>query len=321
MKSWSVFIGFAVVCADVDDTTSLLQVNKHKDQEFEDCYVKGGCKTTTTTPSIEEMVVTQPEDVIVDKPKPDTDVERDHYCGPQAAEFINTNLKNPAVNNLGGVGPGGRGSGRWKGKQVIAYECGMKQDGKCVDIVISAVGNNYYNAHKGKRKWMRWGWVEGDDFLAEYNGDFRDNVVSIGSLFKGEYKFKFSFYDENKDPVVIDYLPMTFYDLDGTAGLAGDVRYEEVLTQDAEGVVVFAHSTLARVKPIKHSCSQQACRVESVTQEVDEPDSYDTLTDDEKSAAATFLFAGKSSIELSYKLNYDHRVMFFKGSKALYCKD
>jgi len=325
MKCLSFIAGVAVAFAEVEETTSLLQSNKHKvekhkEHEIEDCYVNGGCKTTTTTT---EAIITETTtswaEVIVDKPDPDSETDQDKYCGPKAAEFSNENLKTATVNNLGGLGPGGEGTGRWKGWQVIAYECGIVlQDGTCVDVVISTEGNNYFDKHKSRFKKVNG--RNGRQFVEKYNGDAREGVIGIGALFQGEYRIKFSFYDVNKNPVVIDYLPLTFYDLDGTDILAGGrIRFEEVLTDDAEGVVVFAHSTLEDVQPIKHNCRQGTCRVQSVTQEVELPQSFDTLTDDEKSAAATFLFAHKSSIQLTYKLNFDHRVMLFKGSKSLYC--
>jgi len=207
---------------------------------------------------------------------------------------------------------------------VIAYECGIVlHDGECVDVVISAVGKDYYNAHTGRarlaseRKFGR----SAKNFIAAYNGDKRANVVGIGALVPGAYKFKFSFYNKDKMPVEIDYLPMTFYDLDGKSDLRGDTRYEVAATDDAEGLVAFKHPTLNGVDKIKHQCKGKTCWVESVTQEVQIPTSFDTLSDDEKSAAATFLFAHKSSVEITYKLNFGHRVFLFKGSKSLYCAE
>lgn len=352
MKSFGALVSLAVALAEpVDEATYLLQLgNKQRSQETEGCYVKGGCHTTTTTTTTTRTRPTRPPtttaswgEVVVDTPPGGGETDQPKYCGPEGSEFTKENLRRATVNNLGGMGPGTgrtrtdrtglRGSGRWAGEEVIAYECGIKKpDGTCVDVVISAANSNYKDAHKAKRgehfsvtrkrdeavhKFGR----SSEDFIAAYNGDKRSNVIGIGALVPGEYKFKFSFYDKNKNPVEVDYLPMTFYDLDGKDDLGGGLRYEEAYTSDAEGLVAFAHPTLEGVNNLEHNCEDGVCKVQSVTQEVEIPTNFDTLSDDEKSAAATFLFAHKSSIELTYNLNHGHRVFLFKGSKSLYCDE
>lgn len=269
----------------------------------------------------------------MDIPKPDAEIDPEKFCSDEAVEFDASSLRNAKVNNLGGMGPGGRGSGRYAGKPVIAYECGIKSATLgCVDVVISSVKqgriDRYNQRHTDSRlagQYQRQFRRSPAQFIAAYNGDKRPGVAAIGALVPGEYEFEFSFYNgRTGEPVEIPYLPMTFYDLDGKNDInGGATRYEVAYTKDAEGVVSFKHSTLADDRKMVHKCSDSdgVCIVESVTQEVEIPRSFDTLTPAEKSAAATFLFAHKKSIKLTYKLNYGHRVFLFKGSKSLYCDE
>jgi len=260
-------------------------------------------------------------------PRPDAEIDPQSFCSDEAVEFYAPSLRTPNVNNLGGMGPGDAGTGRYAGQEVIAYECGIKRaDMSCVDVVISAATEAYKTAHNTRNRARsaaesKFGRTS-KAFIGAYNGNSKPSVAAIGALVPGEYDFNFNFYDSTTgEPVEIGYLPMTFYDLDGKNDLSGDRRYEVASTGDSEGVVSFKHSTLEEHRKLKHSCDDGVCIVESVTQEVEIPNNFDTLSPAEKSAAATFLFAHKSQITINYKLNYGHRVFLFKGSKSLYCDE
>jgi len=255
------------------------------------------------------------------------------------------------VNDLAGLGPL-PASGKWShiGKAIV-YEEITKHDGRKVDLIITS-DDAYKNEHTLPRLLQYdhndgndaddnggWGfggakfhrrratkaappttttsWRNGDaaDFMEKYNGAYRSGVVSVGALYPGTYEFTFKFqYHDDGEPAVLDYLPLTFYDLDGKP-LGNGKTYEVAESCDAEGVVVFKRSKLK-----SHKKEGKCCKVEGAEVEMPIPSSWEKLDNDAKAGAATFLFKGKSEFVFKYTLNYQHRVFVMKGSKALACK-
>merc|ERR1711957_1074356 len=226
------------------------------------------------------------------------------------------------VNNLGGMGPD------LTLPEEIRYKNVATVDGGNVHLVITA-NDPTTTAAPRQRRWGRphqqsgpesyksanWNHREkgrkGQDFVAQYNGNrHRTDVIAIGSLSKGDFSFTFSFVNDDGDAVVMDKLPMTFYDLDGSTGVRGK-SYEVVTTQDAVMLEALDGSL------VTHSCASDSdnnliCTAKSATVEVDIPINFDELTDATKRAAITFFFENRSSFEITYTLNYAHRVFLFK---------
>merc|ERR1719469_100485 len=234
------------------------------------------------------------------------------------------------LNNLGGMGPSsGSSTNKYRDMPWIVYEGIMVLDGRSVDLIISDVsgGNKYYMDNIQEEYLVRKSRAvdnyktNGTAFVLKYNGKFRPDVISIGSLATGEYNFKFSFVDPEQSnlggqvPVTVPYLPMTFFDLDGKTTSLGE-SFEVASTWDAEGVE-YVQGT-----KVDHGCKQipgdkHFCYANSAREEIKIPDNFNELSDDTKKAAATFLFKDKSHFTINYKLNYPHRVFLFKGSCAL----
>jgi len=294
---------------------------------------KGSCAlTTTATTTTTTTTSTGSHQVGVDGDG-DTDVNK--YCGGSMASRFDDHALNSrlTLNNLGGMGPSSGGSTYKYGDMPwIVYEGIMVVDGRSVDLIISDVsgGNKYYMDNTDEQlstvvaKVYSSGesdWRDGTAFALKYNGRFRPDVISIGSLATGEYKFNFSFVDSEQSdlrrqvPVTVPYLPMTFFDLDGKTTSLGE-SFEVASTWDAEGVE-YVQGT-----KVDHGCKQmpgdkQFCYANSAREEIKIPPNFNELSVDTKKAAATFLFKDKSHFTINYKLNHPHRVFLFKGSCVL----
>merc|ERR1712194_690914 len=100
---------------------------------------------------------------------------------------------------------------------------------------------------------------------------------------------------------------MTFFDLDGDTRGAGGKSYEVVTTADSAGMEYVIGSK------VQHHCDDGFCTAESAKKEVKIPEDFDTLSPETRLAAVTFFFEGRSSFDITYTLNYEHRVFLFKG--------
>lgn len=172
--------------------------------------------------------------------------------------------------------------------------------------------NNWDHTWRGKT---------GQGFAGDYNGnEHRDDVIGIGSLAVGSYPFRFCFVNNTDDSAVtLPYVPMTFYDLDGKDDKA-PLRYEEVSTDDAEGIEGTVHSLVDyRARPgSPWGCKAKAggghrCSARSANQEIQIPEDFDHLTPQTQKASITMMFKDKSCFDITYTLNYPHRVFLFKG--------
>lgn len=209
-------------------------------------------------------------------------------------------MSKPTKNNLGGMGPGDDDS------EQMRYDKVTTIDGEDVHLIITT-DSTYKTKNDGyvaKR-------TTGNAFIAKYNGGGatgRSDVMAIGSLAKGEFTFKFSFVDDNGAAVVIPFLPMTFFDLDGsTAREARGKSYEVVTTGDSAGIESVVGSKVV------DDCALGFCTAHSAKVEIDIPNDFTHLTPETKKAAVTFFFEDKSSFDITYTLNYEHRVFLFKG--------
>jgi len=326
-----------VVAQEVDDTAYLLQTRtqQQKSGDVEDCYVTGGCSTTAATEAPTTTTTEAPTTTTARPTRPATTTPRptrptttttttpkpppvgmhvevppgkkeegfDDYC----TTGTKLKLSKPSSNNLGGMGPKTTDAKEMRYKNVATTA-----DGKAVNLVITTDGTYY---KKNLPKTFRSGSYTqtGKTFISKYNGggpEGRSDVMAIGSLEKGAYTFNFKFENDAGEAVVIDYLPMTFFDLDGSTRVRGK-SYEEVVTVDA-AATLFVTGT-----HVKHSCVDvgdvTTCSAQGAKVEVDIPANFDHLTAATKRAAITFFFKGKSSFDIKYTLNWDHRVFLFKG--------
>jgi len=321
-----------------DETAYLLQTRtqQQKSGDVDDCYVTGGCSTTaateapTTTTTEAPTTTTRPTRPATTTPRPTrptrpatttTEAPEPPPVGmaieeapavpgvpkPSYDEFCTTgtvlSLSNPVINNLGGMGPG-------RGEKVIKYNHVAKVDvdgqPTAVNLVIST-DNEYYQANIHKSAYGQ----TGKSFIGKYNGggpSGRSDVMAIGSLATGDFTFKFEFTDDNGTPVVVPHLPMTFFDLDGsTAREARGKSYEVVTTKDSAGIESVVGSKVVDV------CARGSCTANSAKEEITIPDDFSHMSAETKKAAVTFFFQDKSSFDITYTLNYEHRVFLFKG--------
>lgn len=188
----------------------------------------------------------------------------------------------------------------------MRYDKVTTVDGKDVHLIITTDSN-----YKTKNDGFYAKNTNGNAFIAKYNGggsSGRSDVMAIGSLAKGDFTFKFTFLDDDDAEVVIPFLPMTFFDLDGsTAREAGGRSYEVVSTKDSAGIESVVGSKVEDV------CARGYCTANSAKVEITIPNDFNHMSDETKKAAVTFLFEGKSSFDITYTLNYEHRVFLFKG--------
>jgi len=323
-----------VVAQEVDDTAYLLQTRtqQQKSGDVEDCYVTGGCSTTAATEAPTTTTTEAPTTTTARPTRPATTTPRptrptrptttttttpnpppvgmnieeqpgkktsyDLYC----KTGTKLKLTNPFSNNLGGMGPTTTDAEEMRYKNVATV------NGSAVNLVITTDGTYYA---KNSVKTFRSGSYTqtGQSFISKYNGGGplgRSDVMAIGSLDKGAYTFTFKFENDAGEAVVIDYLPMTFFDLDGSTRVRGK-SYEEVESDEAESILYVDGSH------VKHTCDPAPCKAQGAKVEVEIPGNFDHLTPATKRAAVTFFFEGKSTFDIKYTLNYDHRVFLFKG--------
>jgi len=329
-----------------DETAYLLQTRtqQQKSADVDDCYVTGGCSTTaateapttttteapttttarptrpaTTTPrptrptrptttTTEAEVAPPPVGFVIDTPPGVPPVVHDDYCG--ASNVLQ--LTKPAGNNLGGMGPTKTIRKGWRysdAPKELRYNkvttTGTFPDKKDVHLVITASANyktNNVNAYEFG--------TSGEDFIDKHNGggeSGRSDVMAIGSLAKGSYTFTFKFEDDEGEAVVIPYLPLTFFDLDGSTKADGGKSYEVVSTTDADGQELIVGSE------VSHNCDDGECVAEGAKKEIKIPSNFGDPDPDTSKAAITFFFKGKSTFDITYTLNWPHRVFLFKG--------
>lgn len=337
MRVLGFLLSVTVVAQEVDDTAYLLQTRtqQQKSGDVDDCYVTGGCSTTaateapTTTTTEAPTTTTRPTRPATTTPRPTrptrpatttTEAPEPPPVGmaieeapavpgvpkPSYDEFCTTgtelSLSNPVINNLGGMGPG-RGS-----EKVIKYKhvTKVQVDGVWtpVNLVISP-DNAYYQANIHKSAYGQ----TGKSFIGKYNGGGprgRSDVMAIGSLAAGDFKFKFEFTDDKGTPVVVPHLPMTFFDLDGSTRVNGK-SYEEIKTHDALATLYVDGTS------VTHSCADGICAAKGAKVEIEIPANFKHLTSKTKMAAITFFFKTTSSFEITYTLNWEHRVFLFNG--------
>jgi len=355
MRSFGLMTLAFASAQEVDETAYLLQTRtlQQKSGEVEDCFVSGGCVTTTTTeapttttteapttprptrptrPATTTTEATTTTTTEAAEPPPigrtitDLGIPPSHnkFCNPTNPQHVLA-LNKPTINNLGGM-PGKNNLGAMSpedGLKQLRYDKVTKtDDGVDVHLIVTT-GDTYktentdfkadYEAERKAERISRdRDWLtkkNGPDFVKTYNGLYKDAAMSIGSLAKGSYTFTFSFFDANDEPFVIPFLPMTFFDLDGDVDNAGGKSYEVVTTMDSQGIESVVGSLT------KDSCDDttNVCTVNSAKEEITIPSDFNHLSDHTKKAAVTFLFEGKSTFDITYTLNHEHRVFLFKG--------
>jgi len=324
----------AVIAQEVDDTAYLLQTRtQQKSGDEEDCYVTGGCSTaaattttteapTTTTarptrptrPATTTPRPTRPTTTTTEAPKPPPigmhletvpegeTPDYDDYCGIGATKL---KLSNPIINNLGGMGPD-------RGDKVIKYKhvATVDVDGTATPVNLEiSTDDTYYKANRGEKAYGK----TGQSFIGKYNSGGarrgrggRTDVMAIGSLAKGSFTFTFKFTDDDNNAVVVPHLPMTFFDLDGSTKVDGK-SYEELQTKDALSI---AYVTGTKVT---HSCDNGICASKGAKVEIEIPSDFKHLSADTRKAAVTFFFKSTSSFDITYTLNWQHRVFLFNG--------
>jgi len=282
---------------------------------------------TTTTPTVGEQREDPPDR---ETDGGDDDFDRWDYCKTRSKLDI-SNLKS---NNLGGMGPNFNDEAEIRYGDVLSWKDG-------VDLVITSVptmsqteGGKVHKGKKGKKGKGKGKGKGNDDeeedpyyennidfeakgttgkeFIAKYNGDeYRTDVMAIGSLATGNYTFRFCFEDADGSPVTVPFVPMTFFDLDGSTKVEPK-SYEEVSTHDA--------SAMESVKgsEVEHECTKQKdgtnfCKCSSAKQEIEIPSHFGSLSAHTRVAAITMFFKQKSCFDLTYTLNYPHRVFLFRG--------
>jgi len=327
----------AVIAQEVDDTAYLLQTRtQQKSGDEEDCYVTGGCSTaaattttteapTTTTarptrptrPATTTPRPTRPTTTTTEAPKPPPigmhvetvpegeTPDYDDYCG-ETATATALKLSNPIINNLGGMGPDTRV------RPVIRYVhvATVEVDGTPTPVNLEiSTDDSYYKANIRERAYGQ----TGPSFIGKYNSGGskrgrggRTDVMAIGSLAKGSFKFTFKFMDDDGIAVVVPHLPMTFFDLDGSTKVDGK-SYEELKTNDALSIA-YVDGT-----KVTHSCDNGTCASKGALEEIEIPSDFKHLSAQTRKAAVTFFFKSTSSFDITYTLNWQHRVFLFNG--------
>ncbi len=183
----------------------------------------------------------------------------------------------------------------------------------------------YEQAHKNAPDYDN---VSPAEFAEKYNGvQDGKNVASIGTLSTGTFSFTFHFTYADGSDAVIDYLPLTFYDLDGGA--------ENVATCDAVGEAVHKPNFTCVddrdtkvYYPVNATCDDSSecsgalkCFADAYPEEVQEPEDWADMNPEQKLAAVTYLFKGKSTFDMTYTTTKQHRVYIFRGSNELICKE
>lgn len=196
----------------------------------------------------------------------------------------------------------------------LNYACIIHLNGECVDLRITngkcADGTDslFPSRH---RDWA------GKKFNDKYNGAYRDGIVSVGAEVVGTYNFDFEFTKgSDRVPVVLPYLPLTFFDLDGKDSLPNGESYEVAKTCDAAAMLTYSDPTTQ----VTHEVDGDGCYVvKGGTNEVAIPENWDVLGDEQKKVAVTFGFNQTSKFSMEYTLNYRHRVFIMQASKNMGC--
>jgi len=226
-------------------------------------------------------------------------------CGFCAGSSTLLNFRKNQIktNNLGGLGPRGGPGG-----QCIWWTKIGDLGGRSMDLIMSAVGSSYGRANARYKRWGR----SGRWFAKRFHGVLKQGGGSAGSMKAGNYHFKYRFiYTGTNSPAQIDYLPLTYYDLDGGK--------EFVRTNHAVAVAVAKPTGMAR-----YGCARRGggyhCYADGARREYRFPRNLDRLSRYEKMASVTFLFRQRSTFVMNYKTTYDHRVFLFRGTGAIMCK-
>lgn len=224
------------------------------------------------------------------------------FCGGRVT-VLSFNKNQIKTNNLGGLGPKAGPGGPciwWTNVGVL--------NGHKIDLTMTPVGGAYGSANAKYKRWGR----SGKWFARRFHGSIRRGVGSAGSMKAGKFVFLYKFmYSKSKKPATINYLPLTFYDLDGGK--------EFVRTYDAVGVAA-AKPTGMQGFGCQKRGSKKYCWANGARREYRFPRNFDRLSRYEKMSSITFLFKNKASFKMHYKTTYDHRIFMFKGSEALVCK-
>lgn len=276
--------------------------------------------TTTTTAAPTTPAPTRPsygENKIKPPPPPrpgkvttgDPEEDPTDYCVRE--NYLD--VSRMTVNNLGGMGPD-------FGKQELRYAGVTKVNGEAVDLVITDAGGNYKSANMVYNFRRKLFGHTGQSFIGKYNGNrYRQDVMAIGSLAKGSFKFKFSFEKRDGSPVVVPRVAFTLYDLDGEEVQVrggGTKSYEELETYDACIMEADEHSDVsAKCDEPKMVMGKKVrnCHAESARQEIAIPANFDNPDENAKKASVTLMYSQKSHFYMTYRLNYPHRVFLFKG--------
>lgn len=228
------------------------------------------------------------------------------FCGGKVTT-LNFNSRQIKTNNLGGLGPKGGPGGPciwWTNVGVL--------NGKKIDLTMTPIGGAYGAANLKYKRWGR----SGKWFARRFHGSLKTGVGSAGSMKQGKFTFQYKFfYSATKKPAKLNYLPLTFYDLDGGK--------EFVRTYDAVGVAAAKPTGMRKYGCRKHGRAHPQgyyCFADGAKREYRFPRNFDKLSRYEKMASITFLFQNKASFKMIYKTTYDHRVFMFKGSEAIICK-
>jgi len=268
-------------------------------------------EATTTTPSVGERNEKPPPPRPGKKKTGDPQEDPEDYC--VAKNYLD--VSNCTVNNLGGMGPE-----KWKAPE-LRYSGVTTVRGQAVDLVITVadrqnpyrLANNKYNIRR-----KLYGHT-GESFISKYNGNkYRRDVMAIGSLAKGSFKFKFSFVNQRTGrPVVVPRVVFTLYDLDGEeVTVRGQTKsYEELQTYDACMMEADDHSDVTYDCEEKMVMGKKAqyCHAESARVEIPIPANFDNPDKKAKQASLTLMYSKKSSFFMTYTLNFPHRVFLFKG--------
>jgi len=224
------------------------------------------------------------------------------FCAGSST-LLHFKKRNIKTNNLGNLVPS-----RGPGGQCIWWTGVGDLGGRSIDLIMTTIGSAYHRANIRYKRWGR----SGKWFARRFHGVLKEGGGSAGSMKAGTFKFQYRFiYTGTNSAARIDYLPLTYYDLDGGK--------EFVRTYDAVAVAV-AKPTGMRRYGCQRRGSGYYCYADGARREYPFPRNLDRLSRKEKMASVTFLFRSKSSFQMIYKTTYDHRVFLFRGTGAIMCK-
>jgi hypothetical protein len=202
-----------------------------------------------------------------------TCIKNSDLCMPCSicSQATTVDLSNVVQNNLGGLGPDG-------GPEEIRYKNAVDVDGKKVDVVLTA--ENAYSTPK-----------------PQINGVTIGGFGRFTMRAKTSTKFQFSFVDaETNDPVAIQDLALTFYDMD--EGRKGKQK-ESVSACGAQEVFVTSDTEL-------DISSEGVCHSFTSTERgtgKDNPERPDELTKIQARRSVTFEFHKRASINFDASIS------------------